>query len=331
MHNNKEKFDQSVHGGEEETSKKTVTSKCTQVCGNKQHEGKSCAKLVLVNIYQSTRPEHMLKAYAILDEQSNRSLAKPELFSKLNIKSEEFEYTLKTCSDTVVKSGRRVKDCVLESLDGNVSYQLPTLTEYSQIPNIRDEIPTPTIAMHHPHLQDIASHIPEIDEEADILLLIGRDLIDAHHVIDQRTGPSGSSCAQCLELGWVVTGEVCLGKVRQPESVTVNKTYLIGENRASVFRPCPNKVPFKELHPFHHDSDHNIFIRTEQDEKVGLSAEDHKFLHVMDSEFCLHSSGKWISPLPFRSSRQRLPNNRQQALHSSLKKNSLKRGLYGDF
>ena len=281
MHIYKDKSDQSVHGGEEETPRKTVTSKCTQICGNKQYlDGKSCAKLVLVNIYQSTdtRSDHKLKAYAILDEQSNRSLAKPELFSKLHIKSELFEYTLKTCSDTVVKSGRRAQNCVVESLDGSVSYRLPTLIECSQIPNIRDEIPSPSVAMHHPHLQDIASSIPEIDEEADILLLIGRDVIDAHHIIEQRTGPVGSPFAQRLGLGWVVIGEVCLGRVHQPDLVTCNKTFLIGENRASVCPPCPNKIKVKELPPFQHNDDNNIFIKTEQDDKVGLSAEDREFL-----------------------------------------------------
>ena len=340
MHIYKDKSDQSVHGGEEETPRKTVTSKCTQICGNKQYlDGKSCAKLVLVNIYQSTdtRSDHKLKAYAILDEQSNRSLAKPELFSKLHIKSELFEYTLKTCSDTVVKSGRRAQNCVVESLDGSVSYRLPTLIECSQIPNIRDEIPSPCVAMHHPHLQDIASSIPEIDEEADILLLIGRDMIDAHHIIEQRTGPVGSPFAQRLGLGWVVIGEVCLGRVHQPDLVTCNKTFLIGENRASVCPPCPNKIKVKELPPFQHNDDNNIFIKTEQDDKVGLSAEDREFLSIMDSDFCMHSSGHWVAPLPFRQSRQRLPNNRPQALHraklldSSLKSNSLKRSHFVTF
>ena len=57
----------------------------------------------------------------------------------------------------------------------------------------------------------------------------------------------------------------------------------------------------------------------------------------MDSEFCMHSSGHWVAPLPFKSSRQRLPNNRQQALHrakildSSLKSNSVKRSHFVTF
>ena len=72
--------------------------------------------------------------------------------------------------------------------------------------------------MHHAHLQDIACHLPELDEEAGIHLLIGRDLIDVHHVVDQKIGPPGSPFAQHLGLGWVVIGEVCLGKVHQPDS-----------------------------------------------------------------------------------------------------------------
>ena len=107
--------------------------------------GKSCAKLVLVKVFQSSRPENAFKTYAILGEQSNRSLAKPELFSKLSISNEHFEYTLKTCSDTVVKSGYRAHDCVIESLDGSTRYQLPTLIECSQIPDSKDEISTPKL------------------------------------------------------------------------------------------------------------------------------------------------------------------------------------------
>ena len=52
-----------------------------------------------------------------------------------------------------------------------------------------------------------------LDNRAQILLLIGRDLMEAHHVIDHRIGPKGSPYAQRLKLGWVVVGETCLGKL----------------------------------------------------------------------------------------------------------------------
>ena len=66
-------------------------------------------------------------------------------------------------------SGRRAVDCVIESLDGSKCYQLPTVIECTNIPNLRDEIPILQVAMHRAHLQDIAYHIPELDREADIL------------------------------------------------------------------------------------------------------------------------------------------------------------------
>ena len=336
MHSNSKVPDQSGQGGEE-TFQKVVASKCTEVCGKEatQSFGKSCAKLVLVKVYQNSRPDQFLKTYAILDEQSNRSLARPELFSKLKINSEEFEYTLKTCSDTVVMCGRRAVDCAIESLDGSKCYQLPTLIECTNIPNLRDEIPTPHVAMYHAHLRDIACQIPELDEEAGIHLLIGRDLIDVHHVIDQKTGPPGSPYAQRLGLGWVVIGEVCLGKVHQPESMVTNKTYLVSKDRASVCQPCPNIMRIKESGISSHESD--LFVRTSVDEEVGLSVDDREFMQVMDKEFHRDFSGNWIAPLPFRPLKQKLPNNREQALHrarildTSLRKNPLKRDHFVSF
>lgn len=50
----------------------------------------------------------------------------------------------------------------------------------------------------------------------------------------------------------------------------------------------------------------------------------------MDQEFYLDESGQWVAPLPFREPRDRLPDNRQQALKramildNSLRKNPIK-------
>lgn len=189
--------------------------------------------------------------------------------------------------------------------------------------------------MHHPHLHDIASQIPDIYIEADILLLIGRDLIDAHLVLEQDIGSPGSPFAQRVGLGWVVIGEVCLGKVHQPDLVMVNKTYLVDKDRASVCPPCPNNIQVKEV-PFS-QVDADLFVRTSCDENIGPSAEDREFLRIMETNFCRHSSGHWIAPLPFKSPRQKLPNNRLQALHrarileNSFRKDSVKKQHFVSF
>ncbi|XP_052801803.1 uncharacterized protein LOC128232343 [Mya arenaria] len=85
------------HGGEE-TKKHVVASKSTRVCENAEFKGKSCAKLVLVNVYKKNRPQNQIKVYAMIDVQSNRSLAGPELFDLLDLNATMTEYTLGSCS-----------------------------------------------------------------------------------------------------------------------------------------------------------------------------------------------------------------------------------------
>jgi len=64
-------------------------------------------------------------------------------------------------------------------------FEFPNLLECNNIPNVRSEIPTPEVARHHSHLSDLAHKIPTLDIESKISLLIGRDLLEAHHILDQ--------------------------------------------------------------------------------------------------------------------------------------------------
>ena len=85
---------------------------------------------------------------------------------------------------------------------------LPELIECDNIPNNRNEIATPEDILQYQHLQELQKHILPIDGKCKILLLIGRDLIEAHHVLDQRLGPPKAPYAQKLNLGWIIVGEI---------------------------------------------------------------------------------------------------------------------------
>ena len=56
-----------------------------------------------------------------------------------------------------------------------------------------------------------------------------------------------------------------------------------------------------------------IFQRTTRDHKLAPSIDDMMFLHIMDSEVHQNDSNSWVAPLPFKTPRQRLPNNRDCA------------------
>ncbi|VDI42552.1 Hypothetical predicted protein [Mytilus galloprovincialis] len=216
----------------EENHTPEVSSICTKVCGA-DFNGKSCLKTILAKVYKQIQPKKAVIAYIILDDQSNRSLAGPELFPLLHLKGNSSEYKLTSCAGTMNTFGRRATGLVIESLDWSTSLQLRILFE-CDIPNIREEIPSPAVARHHDHLREIADYIPEIDDTAPILLLIGHDLPEAHHVIEQLTGPTYSPYAQTLRLGWMMVGETCLNRFHRPKTVTVNKTYLLRNGRSAI-------------------------------------------------------------------------------------------------
>lgn len=69
------------HGGEQaSTQDLDVTATCTEVYGN-EITGKSCSKICLVQVYPKGQPHNIRKMYAIIDDQSNQSLARSEFFN----------------------------------------------------------------------------------------------------------------------------------------------------------------------------------------------------------------------------------------------------------
>ena len=232
--------------GEAEASYDDVNSSCTEVCGKGQWI-RSCAKICLTKIYPKDARHKAVNAYVIMDDQSNRSLAKPEFFNLFEIEGKRTPYRLRTCSGLVETSGRRAEGFQVESLDGKVVITLPSLIECSDMPNNRLEIPTPSAVIQQPHLQHIAKHLPELDPKPEILLLLERDILQAHKVRQQVNGPHNAPFAQRLDLGWVVVGEVCLGNVHKP-MVDSFKANILEDSRHSIFSPCTGYMHVKGTH-----------------------------------------------------------------------------------
>ena len=77
-------------GGElQHTSAAQVVSEGTNVCGDTKFPGNYCANMVLVHIYHKYHTDLAIKAYAVIDDQSNSTLGTPELFDRLGIEGEE--------------------------------------------------------------------------------------------------------------------------------------------------------------------------------------------------------------------------------------------------
>ncbi|XP_061671887.1 beta-1,3-galactosyl-O-glycosyl-glycoprotein beta-1,6-N-acetylglucosaminyltransferase 4 isoform X4 [Syngnathoides biaculeatus] len=118
--------------------------------------------------------------YAILDNQSNRSLARSEFFKLFDIQGDHTPYLMRTCAGTTEMTGRKAAGFQIEALNDEVCLDLPPLIECNEVTSNRSEIPSPEIAHSLAHLRSMAPHIPKIDPKAQILILLGRDLIQVH-------------------------------------------------------------------------------------------------------------------------------------------------------
>ena len=138
----------SEHGGEEDEAspQSQVTNKCTKVCGG-EYNDRSCSKIFLVKVFPAGHRVKALKLYSIIDEQSNRSLVRPQFFDMFKDQSPSAPYTLRTCAGVKQSAGRRASGYEVESLDGTVRVPLLSLIECNDIPNTREEIPTPEVAL----------------------------------------------------------------------------------------------------------------------------------------------------------------------------------------
>lgn len=91
--------------GENQPNNVQVTSNCTEVCGPSQW-GCSCSKICLTRLYPKGQKDSAVEAYAITDDQSNRSLTRPEFSELFDIKIEPFCYNLRTYSGLVETWGK---------------------------------------------------------------------------------------------------------------------------------------------------------------------------------------------------------------------------------
>ena len=81
------------------------------------------------------------------------------------------------------------------------------------------------------------------------------------------------------------------------------------------FLPCPNQFTVKESFLEQKRDLTDVFIRSQEDNNVGLSCEDHKLLDIIETGVHKNEQGNWEMPLPFRRKDRHLPNKWSQAVN----------------
>ena len=79
LHVDREAKPSKKHEGEK--LEENINTVCTKICNTATNTSKSCAKIVLAKVYHSNQPEYSKNIYCIIDDQSNRTLGKSNLFN----------------------------------------------------------------------------------------------------------------------------------------------------------------------------------------------------------------------------------------------------------
>ena len=325
-----------LHREKTETTRKEhgegVRATCTSVCQNPNSGGVSCSKIVLVDVFTENGTQEPYRVYAIIDDQSNASMISPNLADKLGATGPKLKYLLSTCSGTTEeKSGRRVRGVALRSMAGR-TIRLPQLVECSNIPQDKREIVTPEMAMQFPHLKEVAKEIPPYDPKAKVEILIGRDAPELLKVRESKNGQKGAPWAQRLDLGWTISGQMCLDRVGGPIHISARRTAVdYPDKRLALSRdgqtihcsstikqevvPCPNHFKVKEKYTEKEEIGADIFRTTPEDNMLSMSQDDRRFMQIMNAGTHKNHRGNWEMPLPFRTPNIAMPNNRPLAVN----------------
>ncbi|KAJ8041002.1 hypothetical protein HOLleu_15480 [Holothuria leucospilota] len=270
---------------------------------------RSCSKIVMAKLYHENNPMNWIYGYVVLDDQSNACLGDPELFDKLDINGPDHEYELSTCGGHgVTVKGRRANGIVIESSSGHRE-KLPTIIENENIPGDRNEIPAPEICRTYPHLKCIAKRISAPRDDVNIILLLGRNCPELLKVRESRNGPRGLQWAQRTDLGWTVSGQVCIDSVRGATHVSVNRT-TVEPYTNPLGSTCESHIYARDIQSCLHD---DIYVERKEDERKAMSIEDERFIKIMSDGVYTNGQGNLEFPLPFKKGKETLPNNRTLA------------------
>ena len=108
------------------------------------------------------------------------------------------------------------------------------------------------ITQAHPHLRDISREISEVHDDANILLLVGRDAPPFRKIHESCNGPRNAPWAQRLDLGWVIIGNACLDGDHKP-TPSCYRTNILESGRPTMFLSCLYRFHLKDNPPVSSD------------------------------------------------------------------------------
>ena len=248
----------------------------------------NCSKTLLVEIFMDGVPEKKMTAYAIIDEQSDTTLVDDrvvEYFGK-DFPTQEYKMKVATQGYEFDQSGKLVSGLKIRGKLEDEIISLPEVLSNPLIADTTSEVASPEMVRKNESTYKYAQFFPERDPEAPVLLLIGRDC-------------GRAMATECLTLTEpfvhkTALGYSLVGRIEPQSSLEENNEPRV--LKTTILRDLPVEITYK--FPKKGVTDFEIFRTSPDDDQLGLSQDDKKFMDIVQPNIKVTPKGNIEVPLP---------------------------------
>lgn len=297
----------------QESTEETVraTNNCVN-CSNT-----TTSMILPVWIHHKNDPDRRVKAYAVLDDQSDTCFVTDDVINKLGVTGPFIKLELGTMHAIEKIDTQRIDGLIVSRFDGKVDIPLPKTYTRANIPGQRGQIPRPETARKYEHLEKIAEEIPTYEEHLSIGLLIGNNCVRALKPRSIVPGKSNDPYAIRTTLGWGVVGARNHGDHDNGIEMTAGCHRIATREIVSEEISTGKFIPLKSCKEIMAPSAIKKMFEQDfsepQDANLAMSQEDLKFMNITSNGIHKAEDGHYEIPLPLRNENVHFPCNKKYA------------------
>ena len=265
---------------------------CTQIC-NDATRSAYCTKVLLVDIALDSDPQKTLRTYAVLDDQSDTTLIDEKVvdyfggtYPTRNVTTNFVTSKAKFKHDAKVIPKIRIK-----GVGCNRYEVLSNVLTYPEVSSNKHQVASPEVFQRFKHAAQFAEQVPDLDNDAEVLVLVG---LDNFHLHKTWRLTKKAPYVYKTPIGFALVGKVC-----EPEETSYNSATVL--RTQTLTNPDPLEVvePFKVKSDFSYPATNfDVLECRPDDEETGWSKDDHTFFHIMKEGEVVSDDGKLTYPLP---------------------------------
>ena len=199
-----------------------------------------------------------------------------------------------------------VSNLAVRGINERRTIDLPPALTISSIPDTKYQVPTSEVLQAYEHTAKFAHKFCRLDPKAEVLVLIGNDCGDG---MGTRCYGNRAPWVHHTTLGWALVGRgACAPPATAADTHNVMRASVVLEHEHLEVTSCHPKVMCPK--PSKHLTD--VFQEYTDDDSIGLSRNDEKFLDIMSSNLKVNSDGNLEMPLPFKEEDFQFPSNREK-------------------